>query len=313
MNEPSLDLQDRLLSSVVHYEKFDEALRVFGRLTDFSLMGGKAQGLLLVGESSNGKTTLAREMIELYPVVREEERMRIRVIMLSMPANPTIRTFCMRLLDSFGRHYGNRDSEAKLTQEVLELLKGCGTAMLIIDEAQHLVDGKKINKTPAEVADWIKQLMNDANVSVSLIGTPRVEQLLVANGQLRSRFSRKIELTGYSIDCQESIQDFCNIVARLIKESEFTGDPSYIYDTNALSRLYHATDGRIGYIAKLLAEAIWICQSQNEDALTREHFAKAFETVVWFGASSKNNPFDGELNYRKLVEEGEPFFPGEVH
>ncbi|RLA43763.1 MAG: hypothetical protein DRR42_21330 [Gammaproteobacteria bacterium] len=172
MKNAQFDIQGAIFSVVIRYKKFKQALEVFKRLTEFSERGGKAQGFLLLGESSNGKTILAQEMCDQYPREQEEERVRIKVIMISMPANPTIRSFCMKLLDSYGRKYGERDTEAKLTHEVVTLLKNCGTVMLIIDEAQHLVDGNKINKTPAEVADWIKQLMNDSQVSVSLIGTP---------------------------------------------------------------------------------------------------------------------------------------------
>lgn len=312
MKTSDYDVQTAIFSTVVHYRKFTEALKVFNRLVEFCERSGKGQGFLLMGESSNGKTVLANEMCHQHPWIQEEERVRIKVIMISMPANPTIRSFCMKLLDSFGRKYGERDTEAKLNQEVVTLLKNCGTVMLIVDEAQHLIDGNKINKTPAEVADWIKQLMNDSKVSVTLIGTPRVEVLLSSNSQLRSRFSRKIVLDGYSVQTPNDKQLLCNTVGRLLQDSGYAGDASYIYDPTALDMLYYATDGRLGYIAKLLAEAIWISQSRGANDLTSNDFCEAFKTVVWFDAAPDENPFSGEFEPRELVNLGEPFYTGKL-
>lgn len=310
MNNPIYDVQAGIFSSRVRSEKIKRALTVFQRLTDFCEQSGKAQGFLLMGESANGKTVLAQEMCELYPRVKEDERVRIKVIMISMPANPTIRSFCMKLLKSLGQKYGDRDTEGKLTHQVVTLLKNCGTVMLIIDEAQHLIDGKKINKTPAEVADWIKQLMNDSQVSVSLIGTPNVEILLQANSQLRSRFSRMIVLDGYNIKTPDNRQDLCDAATKLIEDSGYQGDTSYLTEVTALDMLYYATDGRLGYIAKLIAEAIWIAGSSGDETLTSDHFYEAFQTVVWFDASPEQNPFSGLFEPRNLVNEGEPFYTG---
>lgn len=313
MENSQIALQAALDGAVVEHAKFRQALAEFNRTIAFSQGGVKGKGFLLMGESSNGKTVIAKTMCAAYPRQQEDERVRIPVIMISMPANPTIRSFCMRLLDSFGHHYGERDSEAKLTWAVVTLIRNCGTLMLVIDEAQHLVDGNKINKTPAEVADWIKQLMNDSQICVTLIGTPRVRVLLDANSQLRSRFSRMVVLDGFKVTTEKETERLGTAVSELMKKSGYSGDSGFIMQPSVLQMLYYATDGRLGYIVKLLGEAIWTSQNDGKkNALTRQHFEAAFRTVVWFDALPSDNPFCPKFQLRRLVNEGEPFYTGAV-
>ncbi|MDO3559806.1 TniB family NTP-binding protein [Ralstonia pseudosolanacearum] len=69
---------------------------------------------------------------------------------------------------------------------MVTLLRNLQTEVLILDEAQHLVDYKR--NTAYETADWIKSLMNESDVTVVLVGLKRTQQLLWANEQLRRRF-----------------------------------------------------------------------------------------------------------------------------
>lgn len=63
------------------------------------------------------------------------------------------------------------------------LLKNLGVEMLVLDEAQHLVDYRR--NGAYEAADWIKSLMNETSIAFVLIGLKRTENLLPANEQLR--------------------------------------------------------------------------------------------------------------------------------
>jgi DNA transposition AAA+ family ATPase len=49
--------------------------------------------------------------------------------------------------------------------------------MLVLDEAQHLVDYRR--NGAYEAADWIKSLMNETSIAFVLIGLKRTENLLL--------------------------------------------------------------------------------------------------------------------------------------
>lgn len=187
----SEDIVNNVLSTTVKHPQYKQSLELFNLLMRFNANYKNPQGLLLVGASGSGKTCLAEAMASLYPTIEEPERTRIRVIHISMPANPTIISVCKLILTMLGQSYARNAREADLTAQLKVILKNIGAIMLIIDEAQHLVEGNRINKTPAMVADWLKQLMNDVRISITLIGIPSIEILMEANVQLRRRFSRK--------------------------------------------------------------------------------------------------------------------------
>jgi hypothetical protein len=207
-----------------------------------------------------------------------------------------------------GQPYSKNDTEVQLTHQLKTVLKGVGLCMLIIDEAQHLVDGNKINKTPAMVADWIKQLMNDVKLSVTLVGTPSVRVLLESNEQLARRFSKQIFLKGHRVNTEAALQEFGNTVGKLVEDSGYGGETDYIFEETSLQMLYYATAGRLGYIAPLLAEAMRLSMEKGRRCLKAKHFETAFESEISFGAAPKNNPFSGKFKPRELVQKGEPFY-----
>jgi hypothetical protein len=247
-------------------------------------------------------------MASQYPAIEELERTRIRVIHISMPASPTIISVCKLILTMLGQSYGRNSREADLTAQLKAILKNIGANMLIIDEAQHLVESNKINKSPAMVADWLKQLMNDVHISITLIGIPSIEKLMNSNEQLRSRFARKLRLKGFKAETDSDIALLNNIVGKLIQLSGFDGNTDYIQLPSSLRMLYYATNGRIGYISTILGESLRLAIDEKSKALKREHFEAAFVSTIWADATATTNPFSGKFNIRELIGSGEPFY-----
>lgn len=304
----SEDIVNNVLSATVKHPQYRQALEVFNLLMRSNTNRRRQLGLLLVGPSGSGKTFLAEEMASLYPAVEEAECTRIRVVHISMPASPTIISLCKLILTMLGQRYPRNAREEDLTAQLKVILKNTGAVMLIIDEAQHLVEGNKINKTPAMVADWLKQLMNDVHISITLIGIPSIEILMNANQQLRSRFSRKVSLKGFKTETTSDVELFNNVVAKLIQESGFDGNCDFIRLQSSLKMLFYATNGRIGYISTILGESLRLASDEKSKTLKREHFEIAFTSTVWADATPTTNPFSGKFIPRELVRCGEPFF-----
>lgn len=302
------DIANNVLSATVKHPQYKQALEVFNLLMRSSPNIRKKQGLFLVGPSGSGKTCLAETMASLYPVIEESERTRIRVIHISMPACPTIVAVCKLILTMLGQRYSRNATEDDLTAQLKAILINTGAMMLIIDEAQHLVEGNKINKKPAHVADWLKQLMNDVHISITLIGIPSIEILMDANEQFRSRFLRKIRLKGFKTKTKSDVALFSSVVGKLIQQSGFDGNCEYIRMPSALEMLYYATNGRIGYISIILGESLGLASNEKSRTLKREHFETAFVSTIWADATAKTNPFSGEFTPRELVKRGEPFY-----
>lgn len=308
MSLAAMDVVNNVLSATVKHQQYKEALATFLWIAEFTEKHGKERGFLLTGPSGSGKTKLAQTMLDALPAIEEAERTRIRVLMISMPANPTIISLCKLILDDLGQRYARNATEADLGYQLKKVLVNTGACMLIIDEAQHLVDGRKINKTPAMVADWIKQLMTDVHISVTLIGIARVERLMRANEQLSRRFTKRIRLGGFGVNNKANKAKLNNAVSKLIQESGYKGDSDYTRLPSTLEMIYYATNGRLGYLALLLSEALRLAVEEDANALTQAHFFQAFENEIWSEAKPKDNPFSGKFAPRALVHCGEPFY-----
>ncbi|MCS5515169.1 TniB family NTP-binding protein [Pseudomonas qingdaonensis] len=83
------------------------------------------------------------------------------VLFVEMPSSPTKKNLAAAILaelkDPFAEARGH-SAEVKFARVVL-LLKNLGVEMLVLDEAQHLVDYRR--NGAYEAADWIKSLMNE--------------------------------------------------------------------------------------------------------------------------------------------------------
>lgn len=122
----------------------------------------------------------------------------------------------------------------------MEVLKGCGVEMLIIDEADRLKP-----ETFAEVRDIYDKLQ----IAVVLVGTDRLEAVIKRDEQVYNRFRachRFGKLSGK--DFQDTVQAWEDRVLKLPVSSNLT-------TKDMLQILTSATEGYIGRLDEILREA----------------------------------------------------------
>jgi type II secretory pathway predicted ATPase ExeA len=300
-------IMNNVLSTTVKFPQYQKAIEEFKLIFEFTEVYGKASGLFIAGSSGSGKSKLAERMVSLYPPVEEAERTQMKVIYFSMPAMPSLKEVCKALLDKLGQRYSTRADQGDLTRQLKAILKQIGTVVLIIDEAQHLIERRKYGKDIAAVADWIKQLINDNNISIVLTGMSSIEKLNIHNAQLRRRF-KYIELSDFNLNTKADTAIYAGIVAKLIAESGFEGDTTCLRQRSSLEMLHYASNGRIAYIAKILAYALKIATVNNSVELTIEHLSQAYTDEIFTKATAQLNPFSGKFSPRNLDRNGEPFY-----
>lgn len=264
-----------------------------------------SKGLLLKGLSGSGKTTLVREfLIMTFPTPDEpgQERRAIRVEIPSSPTKKNLATAMLTALDDRFANARNHSAEYKFTR-IVTLLRNLKTEIVILDEAQHLVDYKRTSNY--EAADWIKSLMNETEVMVVLVGLKRTQQLLWANEQLRRRFSASVDYDRFSWSTREGQQQFAQLINSIrtvlpVQTIDFTS-------SDLLHRLYHATYGLMDYLIKILDRAVWWVQSGRAEGIDREVLAQAFLDEIWADAPKQRNPFTGAFDFHPLIGRHEPF------
>ena len=264
-----------------------------------------SKGLLLLGPSGGGKTTLIKECISNKFNSGDILGRKRTALLVNMPSSPSKKSLASAILEALGDQFASSRShsaEAKF-RRVVVLLKNLGVEILIFDEVQHLIDFKR--SSAYEAADWIKSLMNELQIAVVLVGLKRTEGLLWANEQLRRRFSASIEFNRYTCS---SDADLCEFVALVNSISGIVPVPSInLADGKVLQRLHHGCFGLIDYLIKILDRAIWLVQSGRVAGIELPVLADAFLDEVWSQAPDSRNPFSTNFNFEALIGIHEPF------
>jgi len=202
---------------------------------------------------------------------------------------------------------GGRDA-TQLTNQLLTLLRGCQTELILVDEISHIVDGRR-NDSLGDVADWLKDLADKSRAPLVLAGLPHSQELMRGNEALRRRFSAGIELSVTSLaDHRPNLKDFQSVLKSI--EGHLPLQPgSLLYGKEIARRLLFACEGRIGQLMALIHRAVRICKRMDRGFIDLGILELAFKRELWKAAPSIRNPFSADFNGARLIGRNEPFEP----
>ena len=265
---------------------------------------GTNQGLLIMGPSGVGKSALVKKYVSAVNAERAIEMERLPILYLDMPSAPTKKNLGAALLRALKDPYANMNSEsaeAKFSR-VVTLLENLRVELVILDEAQHLVDYKRSDAY--EAGDWIKSLLNTSKVSVVLIGMTRLEGLKRANDQFRRRFSASYTLVPFRPD-EEFWPEFAGVIKAMQKM--LSVESVNLVSDEMIQRLYFASFGILDYLVKVLERDVRLVQSGQFEGVNLAALDAAFKDEVWQSAPRNRSPFNAEFDFRPLIDVGEPY------
>ncbi|MCY1197671.1 Bacterial TniB protein [compost metagenome] len=260
---------------------------------------------MVLGPSGAGKTTTVREYINAaFPQVCVPGQ-SCRAVHVEIPASPTQKSLATSILVGLGDPFATAQrhpAELKMAR-VATLLRNLRTEVLVLDEAQHLVDYRR--SSAYDAADWLKNLMNSSEITVVLVGLKRARQLLWTNEQLRRRFSAIVELERFGWSTSEDQRRFATLVGSI---GRILPVPTVdLTEGDMLHRLYHASFGLMDYLIKSLDRAVWTVRSGQARGIDRAVLARAFRDEVWADVPPNRNPFAEEFTFTPLIGIHEPF------
>lgn len=288
--------------------KTSQVSRAFDRLSEVHqdvLCSRGSRGLMVLGPSGAGKTTTVREYLGMTFSQLRIPGKSCSAVHVEIPASPTQKSLATAILMGLGDPLATaprHSAEAKMTR-IATLLRSLSTEVLVLDEAQHLVDYRRSNTYDA--ADWLKNLMNSSEIAVFLVGLQRARQLLWTNEQLRRRFSATVDLERFGWVTCEDQQRFAVLVRSVAKTLPVP--TSDLTQGDMLHRLYHASFGLMDYLIKILDRAVWIVRSGRASGVDRAVLASAFRDEVWADAPPDRNPFSDDFTFTPLIGVHEPF------
>ena len=272
---------------------------------------GIAQHLIVLGETGTGKSALCEWIRARHPRRDLPDGDMVEALIGAVPPSATVNAMVDVLLKGLGDPYPDRSTLALKSHRVAVMARGCHVELLVFDEAQHFYD-RGDARTHYMVADWLKHLIDEIAVPTVLVGLPRVEQLLQGNEQLRRRFSRRFKLALGQSETDsietECLQLFVSLTRCM--DVEVRSDP---YDWLEMgTRLYFASDGRVGYIKKILAAALRHALENQAETIDAGILESIFRKEIWSEGRGRLNPFNEKFDFRRLDRGGEPFEAGHV-
>ncbi|MGH8493084.1 MAG: TniB family NTP-binding protein [Moraxellaceae bacterium] len=291
---------------VIHYPMFKTALERLVEVFDLSQVSNQSAAMMVLGESGTGKSTLLKAFMERYPRQITEEKTSIPVLSVEIPSRPTIKSTADAILTQFDRLYVGGSAGEK-TKRIKLLIKQCEVRVIVFDEFQHFIDRGTTTANTA-VADWIKGLMNETKVSVVIFGLPRAARILRYNDQLRRRFSAAIKMRPWVFESSEDIREFKGIIKALERATNLPA-PGELHTEDMMRRLFFASGGLIGYLAKLVTMSACTAMKNGDGRITIAHLHSTFIKHIWAEATSNRNPFNESFEWRPLNRANEPFEP----
>jgi hypothetical protein len=295
---------------IIKYPAFNEAYQLLKDAYLFNLQTGLTKNYWLVGPSGTGKTTLMEMLTKEFPSVEHTDRKTIPVLAINIPALPTIKNLAEEMLVQLGDPIFYRGSAIDKTIRILHLIKACDVKLIFFDEMQHFVDrGHK--RAPAEVADWLKTLIDKAQVSTVIMGLERTQIILDANEQLRRRFCRRIDLKPFDLECPTSRSHFLGVIKK-IDDALALSTPLDLQQEGIVRQLHFATNGIMDYMVKLMLGAYQIATNRHLPGIDRQCLEQAFSNSIWVEGVGKMNPFNSQFIGQRLDKRGMVFYKAPV-
>lgn len=290
--------------------QFDHVKAILAKLkdlveTDFDQ--GEPDILFIVGDPGTGKTWLVKRFAANYPRIETPDRTIVPVLVANVPAKCTLKRLPGAILQALDSRLWNVGDEEQRSHQLETLLKKCGVKLVILNEANHLIDRGK-EKSHYLLADWIKQTSERTGVPFVLVGIPRLKVLLDVNGQLADRVREVVTVEPFGIDarCKNQMVTALKSFSLLLEGV----DRIPLTDPENARRFAFATAGRLRRIRRMLVESVQVAAELPKPKIDLPVLARVFREHIFKGAPDKRNPFVPEaFDGKPLTGPDEPYAP----
>lgn len=261
-------------------------------------------GLLVVGPSGAGKTTLVEAALRQHPSalrMLSQEQEQADVVSMRVPSPATPKGVGMIMLEALSYPL-RRDRSAHIIWQLVKTQFAQRQVLFLhLDEAQDFARHNNRNDQHA-VISTLKSLMQPPQWPVGLIlsGMPDLLDLVNMDTQLARRLKPvEVHPLKVSVDGRMIVSALRQYAAAAqIALGETLCKPRFV------TRLAHASDYCFGILAEMICEAIGLAILVGEEGLAEKSFAACFARRS--GCPEGLNPFVAEnflaIDVRKLLQ-----------
>lgn len=250
-NNQDTRIDEVLKERWIGYTRSTEILKSLELLFRFH-KSSRMQNVLIMGESNNGKTTIARKFLNSHPpylrTIEEKESgcmfevVTRPVIMVQCPHIPNEKRLYYEILDQLNLPYRKTTKAEYLQKTLINALKDMDTRVLILDEVHHILSGSPAKQR--EFLNLLKYISNTAYISIVALGTNEASFALKAEKQLDTRFDKMI-IPRWKYD-----SDFIRLLMTIEKILPLEKE-SNLAEESISKELFRMSNGILGEVVKI--------------------------------------------------------------
>lgn len=249
---PAKQLRLAVESCELQHALFAEHLKPLMQRVEEAMEGGASRTERVLGPSRVGKSMLINALKRPFGETKVENRRRIPLLVVPVPTPVSPALLPLSVLNALGTPVVARTTTGTLGYRMLDQLRLAGTRVIIFDEASHLVEpGARV--PPRAAGDWFKALQ-DANITLLLMGVPRLERLFEHNEQLRMRSSAARFFLPYDSRRPEHMRAFHACVSSYANLFRDNGYPIELPASALTYQCYLLSGGLVGVLSRFMQE-----------------------------------------------------------
>lgn len=222
---------------------------------------------LIIGDSSNGKTSIIRKLERLHPPTDGIEEDALPIVSILAPTTPDTNALYNRILDYILIPFKKNDPLTKKEMEIKYHFNNLGVKILVIDEIHNILSGSVLRQKAFMNA--IKNLNNDLQISIVLVGIKDALNATSTDDQIKSRF-RPILLPRWKLD-----RDFISLLASIEKTLPLKRASNLSGDREMAETILDLSEGLIGEMTTLISDMAAKAIKTGKEKLTAEDVKKS--------------------------------------
>jgi len=241
--------------------------------------------LLLAGPTNNGKSWIVERFVRAHEAPGGEDAECRPVVAMQMPTEPTVVRFYAALLTRLGApvaRAGPGVRKHELEQLALQVLRGVGARVLVIDELHNILGGTRTAR--GEFLNLLRWLGNELRIPLAGVGTRDAWLAIRTDPQLENRFE-PFALPAWQAgpDAARLLQGFATLLP-LRRPSDLRG-------AELVRGVVSRTGGTIGEVGAFLRSAAEAAIVGGEECVTPDVLARA----AYRGPAERRQAVEREL------------------
>ncbi|WP_457578616.1 AAA family ATPase [Ensifer adhaerens] len=220
------------------------------------------------------------------------------VLHLTLTAKATTKSFVEDVLVALGDPYPQGDERA-MKRRVYDLMRKCGTELLVIDEIQHLSGDRRRKRSTAvsdatPVTDTMKVMLIRGLVPIVFVGIPEARHHLFGDPQLAERCINELDFKPLDLmkpKERKIFLEYCGRLSLKLHQHEIFEDETDLLNGDIPACLHIVSGGRIGTVSNLVLFASIIAFEQDARCITRDHLVQATDEWAIPKGVIDYNPF----------------------